>query len=490
MDRTMIHRLLGGCSALAICTAAPSAWSAINVTISSTFVAADGACQLPAYTIHGVGSGTTNDDGTGNDWIAVVMHDGSGNYLDVDYVPLEVSHDPFAVGVSYGLGLPFAGFFSARPLTVRVHDITNPGAINANSEAGIELASASPVLATLVIDPATDAAACAARRLYDPSLRIESIYNQNGQGLGSTPILVNLDVFGTKTINVATPEQSMLTVFYRAECVNDAADRTSFAEVDILIDGVEVAPTAGSSDAFCTANGIDGEDQAVMARTSAAKLVSGPAVHAVQVRGSSTPSSGSILSESTTVVMVPEPSRWWTSLSGLACVALLARRRRAPLLALALALPVLLGQSGARADTVLERTSFINNQVFDRALGPQWIDLGAGTSFALNLARNARVLISFTAECSVEAPNTGTYLNIDIFVDGAAVPPSDATEDAFCGSAGTNTLDSWIAAGMQVTIDLLPGAHTIQVRGDLINDAVGDRWHVGDLSLIVVGQEF
>ncbi len=43
---------------------------------------------------------------------------------------------------------------------------------------------------------------------------------------------------------------------------------------------------------------------------------------------------------------------------------------------------------------------------------------------------------------------------------------------------------------MQVTIDLLPGAHTIQVRGDLINDAVGDRWHVGDLSLIVVGQEF
>ena len=71
-------------------------------------------------------------------------------------------------------------------------------------------------------------------------------------------------------------------IAFSAECETTGA----WLSIEILVDGVALAPTAGSSDAFCTdgktAEGLDGW---VTASTTVATPTLASGVHTVQVRG-------------------------------------------------------------------------------------------------------------------------------------------------------------------------------------------------------------
>lgn len=64
----------------------------------------------------------------------------------------------------------------------------------------------------------------------------------------------------SRTFNITKAGTYVLT--FSAECSVDApaGDNAAWVDLDILIDGVAVAPTSGTSDAFCSANGTLGFD--------------------------------------------------------------------------------------------------------------------------------------------------------------------------------------------------------------------------------------
>ena len=150
--------------------------------------------------------------------------------------------------------------------------------------------------------------------------------------------------------------------------------------------------------------------------------------------------------------------------------------------------------------------------VFGLIAGPLWADVigsrtsatpiqvGAGAALCapvtniqvvpfVTLHDNQRVVITFSAECSVKAPDTSTWLNIDILVDGVEISPTQTTDNAFCTSRGNNVLDGWVSAattGVYVVPD--PGLHTALVRGSLIgcSDVTDDQWRIDDMATIIM----
>jgi hypothetical protein len=114
---------------------------------------------------------------------------------------------------------------------------------------------------------------------------------------------------------------------------------------------------------------------------------------------------------------------------------------------------------------------------------------GASTSMPfVAVADNQRVVVTFTAECSVKAPNTSTWLNIDILIDGVEAPPSQTTDNAFCTSRGNNVLDGWVSASLSVVFVVpAPGLHNVVVRGSLVgcSDATDDQWRIDDATTVI-----
>ena len=97
------------------------------------------------------------DDGGGVDWIAFVMVDGDGAPLDVDFWDFALGPVSFTDFTDFGLIYSVG----ARPVTIKLYDITDPGAIEENSVAGFDFASTGTLLAQDTIDPATIVPACA-----------------------------------------------------------------------------------------------------------------------------------------------------------------------------------------------------------------------------------------------------------------------------------------------------------------------------------------
>jgi hypothetical protein len=149
------------------------------------------------------------------------------------------------------------------------------------------------------------------------------------------------------------------------------------------------------------------------------------------------------------------------------------------------------GAPKAGADTVLLNTSNAGNQAFAMSAGPSLLDLGSGTQFFFGVVRPTRLAILFAAECATNAAGTTVWVDLDILVDGVAVPESDDVDDAFCTSTsgGAPLPDEWVSVGHHVTIDLNFGHHFVEVRGRLSGGVPTDLWQIGDLSLSLIGQE-
>lgn len=95
-----------------------------------------------------------------------------------------------------------------------------------------------------------------------------------------------------------------------------------------------------------------------------------------------------------------------------------------------------------------------------------------------------RVDVKFCGECTVAAFNDTTWLNVDILVNGIAIPPTN-DDNAFCTNTADNQLDDWVSACADGLALLRPGNNSVVVRGNLPVCAAGNTFRLDDSSVVV-----
>lgn len=126
-------------------------------------------------------------------------------------------------------------------------------------------------------------------------------------------------------------------------------------------------------------------------------------------------------------------------------------------------------------------------------VGAAPVAVPAMTSPLFANAAGQRIVVTFSSECSVNAPagNTGAWTDVDIVVlnmFGGVVEilaPTAGVGDAFCASNGTAGFDGWETNAVTAFggTTLPAGNYRVQVRARLNGGAVGG-WF-GERSLIV-----
>lgn len=106
----------------------------------------------------------------------------------------------------------------------------------------------------------------------------------------------------------------------------------------------------------------------------------------------------------------------------------------------------------------------------------------AGDTLTFRVKKRSEVVILFNAECAVRG-TTGGWINLDILVDGVAVPPSDQ-DNAFCAGKGTTKLDEWASNVVNAVVKLEAGDHDVQVNVNAYGGVT--EYRIDDTSLIVI----
>lgn len=107
---------------------------------------------------------------------------------------------------------------------------------------------------------------------------------------------------------------------------------------------------------------------------------------------------------------------------------------------------------------------------------------------------NLRLVVLFSAECTVAAAtgNTTAWLDVDVVLRNAAgtdvmtLPPTEGSGDAFCSSNGSGALSGWVNATVvaRVPFDVPAGNYSVAVRARL--NAGGVTGWLGQRSLVVM----
>ncbi len=126
---------------------------------------------------------------------------------------------------------------------------------------------------------------------------------------------------------------------------------------------------------------------------------------------------------------------------------------------------------------------FVTTQLANWAFaGAAQIPIPGMTSNAFSNLRNQRFVVTFSAECAVNAAagNTSAWVDVDIVLinvaSGALVAtlaPTAGSGDAFCSANGTAGADGWGSYAV-VAVSPLPlaaGTYRVQVRAHLNNGA-------------------
>jgi hypothetical protein len=140
--------------------------------------------------------------------------------------------------------------------------------------------------------------------------------------------------------------------------------------------------------------------------------------------------------------------------------------------------------SGAvKADDV-DNAVNVNPLIFTDALSHELIRVVASTPAGVT----TELVITHSFECAVEGNDKTTFFNIDIVVDGVAVPPTNS-DNASCTSTPPDNDamggDDWITTSITVVRSVPGGNHIVLVRGRLVGFDVGERVRVDDQSLVV-----
>jgi hypothetical protein len=99
-------------------------------------------------------------------------------------------------------------------------------------------------------------------------IRASAINTSNWLAPSAAQSLVALDPSGMTTLNFTLASAGKKVLTFSAVCSvrAPAGDALSWVDLDIVVNGVVVAPTIGNDDAFCSANGTASYDD--YARTS------------------------------------------------------------------------------------------------------------------------------------------------------------------------------------------------------------------------------
>jgi hypothetical protein len=131
--------------------------------------------------------------------------------------------------------------------------------------------------------------------------------------------------------------------------------------------------------------------------------------------------------------------------------------------------------SSASAARIIWRANPVEQRASDNLPHFFILDPNSGSdTLTFDCAAQCTVAILYNAECSVAATDTETSINIDILVDGTAALPSN-DDNLFYTPNGTGVLGSWVSASTNVHATLLPGSHTVRVRGTLQNFNSGEQ---------------
>jgi len=108
-----------------------------------------------------------------------------------------------------------------------------------------------------------------------------------------------------------------------------------------------------------------------------------------------------------------------------------------------------------------------------------------GTLLTVNAPKTAKYVITYSAECSVEAPagNIAAFVDIDVEVNGLGVAPTTGDTDVFCGADGVAGFGSWSHPSVTVVANLTAGPNNIRVLGKFHGGATGG-W-ISDGSIVV-----
>jgi hypothetical protein len=106
------------------------------------------------------------------------------------------------------------------------------------------------------------------------------------------------------------------------------------------------------------------------------------------------------------------------------------------------------------------------------------------TTLTFNLASNRKLLLTFSAECSVGSTIDFSTVDLDVVVNNAVVAPTASTGDTFCSANDTPTAsDGWTRASITVQIQGIAGNNTVKIFGRL--NSGGDLMYFGDSALVV-----
>lgn len=147
--------------------------------------------------------------------------------------------------------------------------------------------------------------------------------------------------------------------------------------------------------------------------------------------------------------------------------------------------------SGHASADVLSAVTSPANWTFN---GAAQVAIPGMTSALFANPLNGRFVVTFSGECSVDAPagNSIAWTDVDIVVlnaAGAAVrvlPPTVGAADAFCAANGTAGFDGWESNSITAVngAGLPAGLYRVQVRARLNGGATGG-WF-GERSLVVI----
>jgi hypothetical protein len=156
-------------------------------------------------------------------------------------------------------------------------------------------------------------------------------------------------------------------------------------------------------------------------------------------------------------------------------------KRARQLLALA-ALSVLASAASAK---VIGFGTYANNFSYNVSGTFVPVTSTGATQLTVNAAAAGRYVITFSAECSVDAPagNNFAWVDIDLMVNGVAVSPTAGTSDAFCSADGVAGFGGYSRPSITVVAPLNAGANAIRVLGKFQAGATAG-W-ISDSSLVV-----
>jgi hypothetical protein len=86
--------------------------------------------------------------------------------------------------------------------------------------------------------------------------------------------------------------------------------------------------------------------------------------------------------------------------------------------------------------------------------------------------------LAYSAECSASGGNTFSWIDIDVLVNGVAIPPTAGTTDGFCSPG-----NGYNRAAITMAIPVKAGFNDVQIIGRL--DAGATAGWLGDTALVI-----